>query len=148
MRQNSVSKSKGGHCLIRDDQEKNTRQHHCQQYITSNCEFTGLQTSSCRVRGTYEDFAVVQTHFKHADLLRKECQDTAEHGFGMSAEEAAQDGMTKNMLNLANAMHCNKKVNAGTASAETNACMQQIKNGMTALQQQTVAIQQPMVTSM
>ena len=53
-----------------------------------------------------QDFAHVQTHLKAAKLLQKECQDTAEeHGYGMSAEDTVQDSMTKNMLNLANAIN-------------------------------------------
>ena len=65
-----------------------------------------------------QDFAAVQTHFKQAEHMRKEYQDTAEdHGFGMSAEDATQDGMTKNMLKLANAMNCNETANAGTRNS-------------------------------
>ena len=37
-----------------------------------------------------QDFAAVQTHFKQAEFIQKECQDTAvDHGFGILAEEAA-----------------------------------------------------------
>ena len=43
--------------------------------------------------------------------------------------------MTKNMLDLANAMHRNERANAGTAAAETNAVMQELRDRMAALQQ-------------
>ena len=89
-----------------------------------------------------QDFAAVQTHFKQAKRLRKECKDRAEdHRFGMLAEDAAQDGMTKNMLNLENAIHRNETANAGTVTVKKNAVLQEQRDGMALLQQQ-MALQQ------
>ena len=82
------------------------------------------------------NFEAIQPHFKQAELSQKEFQDTSvEHGLGMSAEDAALNGMTKNMLYSANAVHCNEMANAGMALVETNASMQQTKDGLTAPQQ-------------
>ena len=74
----------------------------------------------------------MQIHFKQAERLQKEYQDTAEgHGFGMSAEDSAQDGMTKNMLDLSNAMNRNDTLNAATAAMNaTNAVLQEMRDGI------------------
>ena len=59
-----------------------------------------------------------------------------EYGYGMSAENSAQDGMTKNMLDLANAMNWNKTANAGTETVNvTNIALQEIRDGMVRMQQ-------------
>ena len=52
-----------------------------------------------------QDFAHVITHFKAAERLRKECQDTAQdRGYGMNAEEAAMEGATRGLTDLANSI--------------------------------------------
>ena len=67
----------------------------------------------------------------------KKCQATAEeHGYGMLAEDAAQDGMTKIMLDLVNAMNRNKTANAGIeAENVTGAALQEIQEGIVIMQQ-------------
>ena len=84
-----------------------------------------------------QDFAKVQIHFKAAKRLWKKYQDTAEeHGYGMLAEDAAQDGMTKIMLNLANAMNRNETANAGIELANvTDAALQEIRDRILIMQQ-------------
>ena len=89
-----------------------------------------------------QDFAHVQTHFRTAERLCKKCQDTAQdYGYSsLSTEEAAQDGMTKNMLDLANAMYRNDQnetVNAGREMANvTIAALEEIRDGMVQMQLQ------------
>ena len=48
-------------------------------------------------------FTHVIAYFKAAERLRKKCQDTAQdRGYGINAEEAAIEGATKGLTNLAN----------------------------------------------
>ena len=46
-----------------------------------------------------QDFAHVITHFKAAERLRKECQDTAQdRGYRMNAEDTAIEGATRGLV--------------------------------------------------
>ena len=78
-----------------------------------------------------QDFAHAITHFKVAECLRKECQDSAQdRGYGMNAEDTAIEGATRGLTDLANSMQQRETANAGSKTADNNGMLQEIRDGL------------------
>ena len=84
-----------------------------------------------------QDFAHVITHFKAVERLRKECKDTAQdRGYEIDAAEAAMEGATRGLTDLANSIQQRETANAGSKTANNNGMLQEIRDGLFQVQQQ------------